>query len=550
MRQRCSFVTMVMTLVFVFFCGSQLLAKDLSGQKNPQNIWNGPKAKYTFFFIGDGMGLQQVSSAEAFLAAQQKETKPGVVLLSFSQFADQGLSTTYSANSFITDSAPAGTALATGYKTDNGVIGVDPSKKYSFATIAELAKEAGQRVGIISTVTLNHATPASFYAHIPSRNSYYEIGEQLIASGFDYFAGGGIHKSTAKDKAGNPREDLYQVAEKKGFTVVRDRDSIMGLTASKLPVIAVNGVLDGSNAMPYTLDQGDKDVTLAEFVQKGIELLDNDKGFFMSVEGGKIDWACHANDAAASIHDTLALNDAVEVAIKFAADHPDETLIVVTGDHETGGMSLGFSGTEYASFFDKIGHQKVSYISFDKEIAALREAKGTAATLDDIKGYVTENFGLTFMSTDDYNALAAQAKESKTKNIYNKLGMALSPAEQQQISDALALSMAGEKNDAPDMQEFLLYGGYEPLSIQITHILNNKAGIGWTSYAHTGIPVPVFASGVGSELFRGYYDNTDVAWKIFSILGLDVPQPAPFTAHDIRRNAPQQTAQLSSSYNN
>lgn len=533
MRQRyigCSFVTMVMTMVLVLFCGPQLLAQDISGQKDPQNIWNGSTAKYSFFFIGDGLGLQQISAAEAFLAAQQKETKPGVVRLSFSHFADQGLCTTYSSNSFITDSAPAATALATGYKTDNGVIGVDPSKTYSFTTIAELAKQAGQRVGIVSNVSLNHATPAAFYAHIPSRNSYYEIGQQLIASGFDYFSGGGIRKATAKDKDGNPREDLYKVAAKDGFTVVRDRESIMGLTAEKLPVLAVNAMLDEDDAMPYALDQTDKDVTLAEFVQKGIELLDNDKGFFMFVEGGKIDWACHANDAASSIYDTLAFSDAVNVAIQFAAKHPDETLIVVTGDHETGGMSLGFSGTEYASFFDKIGNQKVSYIGFDKEIAALREAKGTAATLDDIKDYITQMFGLTFMSADDYNALVAKAKEAKDKNIYHRLGMALSPAEQKQIADALALSMTGEKNNTPGTQEFLLYGGYEPLSIQVTHILNNKAGIGWTSYAHTGIPVPVFASGVGSELFRGYYDNTDVAWKFFSILGLQAPQPAQFVS--------------------
>ncbi|WP_027188709.1 alkaline phosphatase [Desulfovibrio cuneatus] len=498
-----------------------------SGIPQAENTWNGPKPKYVFMLIADGLGLQQVASAEAFLASQRGNAAPGIVKLDLSQLPEQGLSTTYSANSFITDSAPAGTALATGYKTDNGVIGVDPSKTQRFTTIAEAAKQAGMKVGVVSSVSINHATPGSYYAHMPSRNSYYEIGEQLIASGFDYFGGGGLHKYNAKDAAGTPRKSLYAIAAEKGMRVLRDKNAILAAKPGS-PVLAVNPVLDASNAMPYALDKTENELSLAEFTAKGIELLDNPKGFFLAVEGGKIDWACHANDAAASIHDTLAFDSAVQVALDFAQKHPTETLVVITGDHETGGMSLGFAGTEYATFFEKIAKQNQSYEGFDKKIADLRKEKGTAATLADIKGAITTSFGLQFATPEAFTALVESAKTDKAAK--TQLGLTLTATEQAMVESALALSMKGGWAEKPGSQEYLLYGGYDPLSVQLTHILNNKAGIGWTSYAHTGIPVPVFAQGPGSELFRGYYDNTDIAKKLFSIMGLAFPAPTAYNA--------------------
>lgn len=510
--------------LFLFLSSAVVIGAELASL----NDWKGPKAKYVFMFVGDGLGLQQVSAAEAFQANQGQPAAPGVAKLSLSRLPVQGLSTTYSANSFITDSAPAGTSLATGYKTDNGVIGVDPSKTRQFTTIAEEAKKNGMRVGIVSTVSLNHATPASYYAHIPSRGSYYEIGRQLIASGFDYFGGGGLHKHNAKDASGTPRKNLYDIAAEKGFHVLRNQESILSFRPDGKPVLAVNPVLDKDSAMPYAIDKTEKELTLAEFVEKGVEVLDNDKGFFLMAEGGKIDWACHANDAVASIHDTFAFDEAVRVAIAFAAKHPEETLIVVTGDHETGGMSLGFAGTEYATFFDKIANQNISYQVFDKRIEELRKTKGAVATLTDIKGDITKHFGLIFAGQEEIATLAKEAK--KNPEARKRLGLALTAAETAALKKALAMSMQGNVESKPDSQEFLLYGGYEPLSVQVTHILNNKAGIGWTSYAHTGIPVPVFASGPGSELFQGYYDNTDIAKKLFSIMGFTLPAPIMYSA--------------------
>jgi len=154
-------------------------------------------------------------------------------------------------------------------------------------------------------------------------------------------------------------------------------------------------------AMLYSLDQADGYISLSEYVEKGITLLDNPDGFFMMVEGGKIDWACHANDAAASIHDTLAFDEAVASAYAFYEQHPDETLIIVTGDHETGGMTIGFAGTQYSSFVDKIQNQSMSYEAFDAILSEYKETHTPeTAKLEDLLPAIEEAFGLYVLSPE------------------------------------------------------------------------------------------------------------------------------------------------------
>jgi alkaline phosphatase len=511
-------------IVGVFIISLIMAGVAAAGPQDAKNVWSGKPAKYVFMFIGDGMGLQQVSAAEIYLGATKnnaRNNKPGIEKLTFSRFENQGMITTYSANSFITDSAPAATSLATGYKTDNGVIGVDPSKTKKFATIAELAKERGMKVGVISSVSINHATPAAFYAHVPSRNDYYGIGLQLLDSEVDYFGGGGFNQPTGKDK---DKKSLYDIAVERGIQVLRSRDAILAAKKDGGRVFVVNPVLDADNAMPYEIDRTAGELSLAEFTRKGIELLENEKGFFMQVEGGKIDWTCHANDAATSIIDTFAFDDAVKEAAEFAKKHPDETLIVIVGDHETGGMSIGFAGTEYETFFEKIAGQKESFLEFDKKIAAYRAGKGEKS-FDAFFPEITKSFGLFRLTEAETKELAEKAKEDDAAAL--RLAMNLSPMELDAIQGAFDRSMKEGKVRGNE-QMFLLYGGYEPLSVQITHVLNQKAGIGWTTYAHTGIPVPVFAHGQGAELFNGYYDNTDIAWKTLSVMGLPALEPKAF----------------------
>ncbi len=469
------------------------LPKQSTVDAGANNGYYGKKAKYVFLFIGDGMAMPQITSTEMYKGTLSSNNPMNQEKLNFTAFPNLGMQTTSSANSFITDSAAAGTALASGHKTDNDVVGVDPTKKIKFTTMAEMAKEKGMKVGIISSVSLDHATPASFYAHEGSRNDLYEIGIDMTNSNFDFFAGGSLLQPTGKQK---DKPNVLDIAKEKGYKVVNDPDAIMNLTKKDGKVIAFRTDLAAESAMQYDIDRQDK-TSLADYTKKGIEMLDNPNGFFMMVEGGKIDWACHANDAATTVHDVMSFDNAISEALKFYALHPDETLIVVTGDHETGGMTVGFAGTKYTTSFKQIGNQKLSFEEFDKAIKQYRETTGsTGATLEDWLPVLAEKFGLTEFSAFEKNRL----------------------------QESLAASMMDPKKRIKDEQSYLLYGDYEPFSVTVTHILNQRAGIGWTTYAHTGVALPVYAQGTGGNLFLGYYDNTDVAKKLMSIMGVEFKQ--------------------------
>ncbi|NWF55003.1 MAG: alkaline phosphatase [Syntrophaceae bacterium] len=492
-----------------------------------------PTAKYVFLFIGDGLGIAQRNSAELYVAATRGLSRPEQAKLVMNTFPAQGMNTTYDLTSVIPDSASAATAISCGFKTKSGVIGMDAQAKVRYETIAELAKKKGWKIGILSSVSLDHATPAAFYAHVPSRRQMYEISMQLVESGFDYFAGGQLLQPADQKDPGKP--NALETAKKNGYRVAMGRAGFQQLKRGSGKVIAMNDLVDKNAAMYYALDQknGNGHVTLAEYTAKGIELLENPKGFFMMIEGGKIDWACHANDAAASIHDVLALDEAVAEAVKFYQKHPQETLIIVTGDHETGGMTIGFAGTRYSSFVDKIRHQKMSYIEFGKKWEEYKKTQSKGdAKFEDILPLIKEAFGLYILSPEEKAALQKTMGEGKGKDaseevkkaakeaeIKMKYSMLLTDLELKVLQEAFQQSMVGKKERAADDYTYLLYGGYEPLAVKLTTILNNKAGIGWTSYSHTGVPVPTSALGVGATMFNGYYDQTDIYVKMMRIAG-------------------------------
>lgn len=451
------------------------------------------KAKYVFLFIGDGMAMPQISTAEVYsnaLASKDITVKK----LGFSQFPVSGLTTTYDAGSFITDSASAGTGIATGHKTLNGVINMDPAKKVQYKTITEYAREKGMKVGIVTTVSIDHATPAVFYAKSPSRGNYYDIATQIATSGFEYFAGGGFLQRTGKDK---DKTDVLELLKAAGYRYVNSKDDFLKLKPGAGKIVAVNAVLQDSMAMPYDIDRATDDLSLADYTRKGIELLsDGQNGFFMMVEGGKIDWACHANDAAASIRDTLALDRAISEAVAFAEKHPKDTLIVVTGDHETGGMTIGFAGTQYSTFFEKVGTQKSSYVAFNEGVLKpYKAATGKdKAKITDLVPAIKDLFGLDYAT--------------------------LTPLQKEQIDLAFQRTMGNQVDRPVQEDQYLLYGGYEPLTVKITQLVNQNAGIGWTTYSHTGVPVVTFARGANQEIFSGYYDNTDIFKKLASAMNL------------------------------
>lgn len=467
--------------------------------------------KYVFVFVGDGMSYPQIQSAAYYIGKDAlgtvDETKkssdakdsPVGGKLSFFDFPVVGTAQTYDATSFAPDSASTATSIFTGYKTHSGSIGVDISKKIRYSTIAEqLRDQKNWRIGVISSVNINHATPAATYAHVASRKSNYEIGKQLVESNFDYFAGGALMEPQDKKK---DKESIYDLAKKAGYTVCFKQSEADALKNGDKALVIAEDLAD-SDAFPYENDREAKNWALRDYVRKGIEVLDNKKGFFMMVEGGKIDWACHANDARSSIADTLALSDAVKEAISFYNKHPSETLILVTADHETGGLTIGYAGTDYNLFFRTLDKQTVSYQKFDDEYVV--NYKKNKTSFDEVMKDVEKCFGLK-----------VPGSSGKDKDG----GLVLTDYEYGRIREAYNKTICNDKTR--NQQEYDIYGTYEPLTITITHILNAKCGIGWTSNSHTGLPVPVYALGAGQNNFVGYYDNTEIYKKMAKIANVN-----------------------------
>ncbi|HWP22513.1 MAG TPA: alkaline phosphatase [Candidatus Cryosericum sp.] len=466
--------------------------------------------KYIFLFIGDGMTYPQFQAATAYRTTMaEKDTVLSLnEYLNFMSFPVAGSCTTYDSSSFCPDSASTATSIASGHKTYSGVLNMNEAKTVKYTTITEqLKNERNYKIGVVSTVNLNHATPAAFYAHQSSRNNYYEIGLELIDSEFDYFAGGALLKPTG-NSADTPQTDLYELAAAAGYTVVKTQAEANALTAASGKAIVIAEDLADSNSMTYEIDRADTAWALSDYVTKGIELLDNDNGFFMMVEGGKIDWSCHANDAGSTIMDVLAFADAVQVAIDFAAEHADETLILVTGDHETGGMTIGFAGTNYATYLKNIQYQQISYAKFDADYVANYVANKTP--FETAMADVQTLFGLTLPAKADTAASST---------------LVLTDYEVEQLQNAYSLTLAGgfgtdaNGKSLQTQEEYLQYGTYTPFSVTVTHLLNNKSGISYTSYSHTGLPAAVFASGTGAESFSGSYDNTDIHDKLSALMG-------------------------------
>lgn len=461
------------------------------------------KPKYIFTFIGDGMSYVQLNAAQVYKGATEKG---GVNLgkLAVSSFPVVGSATTQDSTSFCPDSASTATAISSGVKTHSGVIGYNADKETKPESITEKLKEDGYKIGIVSSVSIDHATPAAFYAHEVSRSNMYNIAIQLAESDFDYFAGGSLAQPNGKNK---DQKSAFEIIEENGYTIADTKEEIAALDSDSGKVYAISPKLQESNAMSYALDSEKGDLELKDFVKKGIEVLDNEDGFFMMVEGGKIDWAGHANDARSNIGDVIALDEAIQVAIDFANKHPEETLILVTGDHETGGMSIGYSTTGYNTTFDMLENQTMSYVEFDKLIADYKATTDIkTAKLEDLLPTIKENFGLM---------------TSKDKDASKNPEFVLTDYEYSKLEKAFEETMKASADRSKDQEAGLLYGGYEPLSVTLTHLLNNKAGIGWTSYSHTGVPVPVYAMGQGQELFSGAYDNTDIFNKLVTICGLE-----------------------------
>lgn len=275
------------------------------------------EVKNVIFMIGDGMGLAHIN------AAKTVSTKP----LNLERLTTNGLQTNFSANNYVTDSGASGTALATGTKTLNGSIGVDAEGK-RVKSILEIAEENGLATGLISTSSLTHATPASFIAHQSSRGSYEEIARDFLRTDVNVIIGGGYDHFANRDD----KQNLVDSLKAKGYTVTTTLQDALSSTADKLAAFTA------PVHNPYRLKG--RGNMLPASVGKALEILGKSKeGFFLMVEGSQIDWAGHANAADTLIDETLDFDEAVGVALDFA-QKDGNTLVVVTADHETGGVTL------------------------------------------------------------------------------------------------------------------------------------------------------------------------------------------------------------------
>ena len=445
------------------------------------------QAKYVFYFIGDGMGVNQVNGTEMYQAEFQKGII-GVEPLLFTQFPVGTMATTFSATNSVTDSAAAGTALATGEKTYNHAISVDVDKN-PLQTVAEKAKKAGKKVGVTTSVSVDHATPASFYAHQPDRDMYYEIALDLPKANFDFYAGGGFLKpNTTFDKKEAP--SIFPIFEQAGYTVARGYQDYKDKAAKADKMILIQREGANPSCLPYALDRKEGDLTLAQITESAIDFLTKgkDKGFFLMVEGGKIDWACHANDAATVFNEVKDMDDAIKVAYEFYKKHPKETLIVVTADHETGGLVLGTG--RYALNLKALQYQKNSTVVLSQRISDLRKAKGNKVTWEDMKALLAEEMGFWKQLPLSWSQERKLRDEFEKSFVKNKVVFAES-----------------------------MYSKSEPMAACAKEVMNEMAMVGWVSGGHSAGFVPVFAVGAGSHLFGGKIDNTEIPKRIAKAAG-------------------------------
>ncbi|MEN6516602.1 MAG: alkaline phosphatase [Methanospirillum sp.] len=310
------------------------------------------KAKNVILLIGDGMGYSELTAARWEKANESLATY-ATTSLALDHLEYSGYVTTYCADSFITDSAPAATAIMAGVKTNLGVIGEDATavnKKSDgarVASIAELAKRAGKATGAVTTTRITHATPAGLYAHVNDRDNETLISSQLLASGMDLAFGGGYPyfiNATVKDPWGakgkrTDGRDLIAEFRSAGYTVVNNSTGLAGVKARE--GTKVLGLFSSSHMEYDRARNTTNEPSLAAMTGKALEILGKDKdGLFLMVEGGRIDHAGHARDYANNTGDTLAFDAAVQTALDFTKKNPD-TLVIVTADHETGGLTLG-----------------------------------------------------------------------------------------------------------------------------------------------------------------------------------------------------------------
>ena len=482
MKKSLKFVVCCLALAVASFCVSALLQSPNRGESPAPK-----KPKYVFYFIGDGMSFNHILGTEQFFAV--KENKGEIERLNFTKFDTRNFVTNYSTSNPVTDSAAAGTALATGVKTANACIGVDDQDR-ELRSILDVASELGYKIGLVTNVGINHATPSCFYGHTSDRFGFPKLVNDYISSDVAFIAG-----STIMDMKSGPEDPKYekvttaQLAERirnAGIELTLDIDKAAKTCGKRVALVAND---KENKHVPYVLDrrEGDDYHTLLNHSKAAIDYLSREAedGFFLMIEGGKLDYAAHEQDAVATFYEVREFAQAVQLALDFAEQHPDETLIVVTADHETGGMSLGWD--HYEIRMNMLLKQRSSAVQLTKTMQKMRaEGKRDWA---DYKKLLSDEFGL-------WNVVPVTAEEEKLlKDDFYNIFLKYGP-----MVDGLY-----------NKSEYIVY--------HAIGILNRHASIEWTSMYHTGMYTPIFANGVGEEKFLECRDQTEIPKTIARLMG-------------------------------
>lgn len=435
-----------------------------------------PAPKYVFLFLADGAGIAHMEITRQYNRAIHNE---GLVISDkIMKEGSLGLITTHAADSLSTDSAAAATALAAGCKANIGALGICADGTIP-KTVGEIAKGKNMRVGLVTTSTIYDASPAAFISHVPNRRNFPEIVKRYLEFAPDILLGGGRDQFLPKSQAGSRRTDetdLLASFSQKGYLYVSNRHELE--QAQRLKVLG----LFTPGEMSFEIDRDKKaEPSLYDMTQAAIRLLSNHNshGFFVFIENENIDTAAHLSDVASLIRDYREFDRAVGLAYDFYRKHPRETLIIVTSDHETGG--LGFTLAL-------------------KDLGSTRGSQ-VAGTTEDLK------------KIDSISISLRKATEI--------LGPNPSPA----AIDKLMTDYFSGFTLAPEFKEAILKR--QPLSRTLfldptTHALGmmiaNNTQAYWLTSTHTNHPVFVTALGPGSEKFRGYLDNTDFGRNLKAIL--------------------------------
>lgn len=440
------------------------------------------QAKFVFLFIADGTGANTVNFTQFYKGAQEGKIGPSPLI--FSTFPVCNVATTYEYQGKVTDSAASGTAISCGKKTRNGALGLGPEGE-RYTSIAEVAAKNGKKVGIMTNVEVNHATPAAFYGHQSGRNNSDELIADMLADKFDFYAGSDFLKTEKYTT------DVFEDFKNAGYTVCRKNEDFAAGYQSASKVLFIP---DKEHAVKDAIDRQDcrpgESLTISDYLNSAIKFFMKDgceNGFFIMCEGGIIDHLNHGNDAAGAVREVLDLDDAVKIAYEFYLQHPNETAIIVTADHDTGGPGIEVDPKTILN----LQYQKHSVATMTELLKEKMKEKGkTPLTWEEVTAFLSEETGMWSKFK------VSKRDEAFLKGVYDK---------------TIAVNQTGNVSDEYG------YNHNAEIVARAAGLVARNSGFKYTTGNHTTAFVPVYYIGPKPQLFSVMMDNSFFFDKISEI---------------------------------